>query len=65
MQREIIFSGALLPTLVPVFLATGILMLLIDRLLARWGIYSLVWHPALFRAAIFAGIFSGIGLCIY
>ncbi len=65
MQREIIFSGALFPTLVPVFLATGILMFFIDRLFARWGLYSHVWHPALFRAAIFAGIFSGIGLCIY
>lgn len=65
MPREIAVLGALIPTLVPAFLATGVLMLFLDRLFARWGVYARVWHPALFRAAIFAGIFSGIGLSIY
>ncbi|MDE1942983.1 MAG: DUF1656 domain-containing protein [Betaproteobacteria bacterium] len=65
MPREIAVLGTLVPTLVPVFLATGMLMLFLDRLFARAGVYAKVWHPALFRAAIFASIFSGIGLYIY
>lgn len=62
MPREIAVLGTLVPTLVPVFVATGMLMLFLDRLFSRSGVYARVWHPALFRAALFAGIFSGIGL---
>lgn len=65
MPKEIPWFGTLIPTLVPAFLITGLLMLLLDRGFARWGLYSRVWHPALFRAALFASLFFAIGLIIY
>ncbi len=65
MIREFLLFDALVPTLVPVFLLTGCLMLFLDRLFAATGLYSIVWYPSLFRAAAFAILFSGIGLLVY
>lgn len=65
MSREIALSSVLMPTLLPVFLACVVLYLLVDYLFARIGLYRLVWHPALFRAALFVCMFSGIGLMLW
>ncbi|MGO4155222.1 DUF1656 domain-containing protein [Cupriavidus sp. YAF13] len=65
MPREIALSSILVPTLLPVFLACVLLYLLVDHLFARIGLYRLAWHPALFRAALFACMFSGIGLLLW
>jgi hypothetical protein len=32
---------------------------LLSRLLARWGLYRFVWHPALFDAALFIILLGG------
>ncbi len=65
MPREIILFGAQLPVLVPLFLGAGFGMLLLDRLFAIVGLYGLVWHPALFRVALFVCLFALMGLAIY
>jgi len=39
--------------------------LIVDAFFARKGIYSQVWHPGLFRVAIFMCIFSVSGLIFY
>ncbi len=65
MPREIALFSVLMPSLLPVFLACGVLYWIFDHLLARAGMYRLVWHPALFRVALFACLFSGIGLLLW
>jgi hypothetical protein len=39
-------------------------MWLIDSLLGRYGLYRFVWHPPLFRLAVFAGLFGLAGLLV-
>jgi len=65
MPREIALFSVLMPSLLPVFVACVVLFGLLDRLLARTGLYRQVWHPALFRAALLACLFSGIGLLLW
>lgn len=65
MPREIALFSVLMPSLLPVFLGCMVLYGVLDRLLARFGLYRRVWHPALFRASLFVCIFSGIGLLLW
>lgn len=62
MPREISFFGVLLPGLVPVFIGCLLLMVLIDLLAGRLGLYRHVWHPSLFRLALFVCLFGVAGL---
>lgn len=64
MPREIAFASLLLPTLLPVFIGCSAAYWLIDRILARAGVFRHVWHPALFRAALFVCLFSGVSLLL-
>ncbi len=64
MPREIVVAGALVPGLLPVFLFSLLLLWLLDRLAGRHGLYRHVWHPALFRSALFVCIFGGLGLLL-
>ena len=65
MPRETILFGAQLPVLVPLFLVAGLGMLLLDRLFAIFGLYGLVWHPALFRVSLFVCLFALMGLAFF
>lgn len=65
MPREVELLGATFPALVPAFLIAGIIMLALDRIFAISGLYRRVWHPSLFRFALFVSLFSGMGLVIY
>jgi hypothetical protein len=60
--REIAFSDVLVPGLLPVFVGCLLLMWLIDTLVGRYGLYRFVWHPPLFRLAVFIGLFGAAGL---
>jgi hypothetical protein len=62
MPREIAFLDALMPGLVPVFLLALLLQWALDWLFGRFGLYRHVWHPPLFRLALFAGVFGTLGL---
>jgi len=64
MPREIALSDVLMPGLLPVFVGCLLLMWLIDSLIGRYGLYRFVWHPPLFRLAVFAGLFSLAGLLV-
>lgn len=64
MPRELAVFGVLVPGLLLVFLLSLVLLWLLDRLAGRHGWYRHVWHPALFRLALFASIFSGFGLLL-
>lgn len=65
MWREVAFSGVLLPGLLPIFIGCLLLMWLVDTLIGRFGVYRYVWHPSLFRFALFACLFSAAGLLLF
>lgn len=65
MPREISIDGILIPGLLPVFIACIAILWLIDWLAGRWGFYRYIWHPALFRLSIFAGMFAALGLIFF
>ena len=64
MPREIPFAGTLMPGLLPLFAACLLLMILLDLLLGRIGLYRHVWHPSLFRLALFVCLFGAAGLLL-
>jgi hypothetical protein len=53
MSPEIDVAGIFISTLVPTALIGFVLTVLVRKLLARFGAYRHVWHPALFDAALF------------
>jgi hypothetical protein len=65
MPREIALGGALVPGLLLVFLACLLALWGIDWIVGRLGLYRYVWHPALFRLALFVGLFGAAGLLFY
>lgn len=64
MPRELDLFGVLLPTLIPLFVASLLLQGLLDRILGRAGVYRAVWHPALVRLCLLASIFCGLTLLL-
>lgn len=64
MPREIVIQGVLVPGLLPIFLGCLLLMVLVDVLIGRYGLYRYVWHPPLFRLALFACLFGLAGLLL-
>jgi len=58
MLREFALFGALAPSLLPYFLAAILLFVVVDRLIARLGLYRFVWHPPLARFGLFLCMFS-------
>ncbi|MET0331117.1 MAG: DUF1656 domain-containing protein [Dyella sp.] len=65
MPREIALGDALVPGLLLVFLACLLALWGIDWIVGRLGLYRFVWHPALFRLALFVGLFGVAGLLLY
>lgn len=65
MPREIALYGVLMPGLLPVFIGCLLLMVLLDLLLGRLGFYRYVWHPSLFRLALFVCLFGSAGLLLF
>jgi protein AaeX len=65
MPREIALGGVFVPGLLAWFVLSLGLLLLIDVVIGRFGLYRFVWHPALFRLALFVCIFGSIGLLLY
>ena len=64
MPRETALAGVLMPGLLPVFIGCLLLMWMIDSLIGRYGLYRFVWHPPLFRLAVFVGLFGVAGLLL-
>jgi protein AaeX len=65
MPREIALGGALAPGLLVWFVISMGLLLLIDVVIGRFGMYRFVWHPALFRLALLVCIFGSVALLLY
>jgi hypothetical protein len=65
MPREIAFLDAYMPAIVPIFILGAVLTWVLDRLLARTGLYRAVWHPSLFRASLLVCVCTTLGLFVY
>jgi protein AaeX len=64
MPHEIDIYGVLVPGLLPIFVGCLLLMVLIDMAVGRLGLYRQVWHPSLFRLAVFVCLFGAAGLLL-
>ncbi len=64
MPREIAVFSVLMPSLLLVGIVVSIGFVGLDLLLSRWGLYRLVWHPALFRAALYVVIFTATAMAL-
>lgn len=65
LPREIAVFDALVPALLFAFVVAGACSLMLDWLMARYGVYPYIWYPALFRLAVFVCLFAAFGLWIY
>lgn len=65
MNLVITLFGNEIPTLVVIFVMAGIVQIVLNRILADTGIYNYVWHPGLFRTALFVSLFTFASLTIY
>ncbi len=65
MPRELVVFGVVLPALVPLFLLCFVIMWRLDKVLSGRDVYRHVWHPPLFRLALFVVLFSLAGLLVY
>lgn len=65
MPLDITLLGIQMPTLLPIFVGVAILQILVDRIMSDAGVYKLVWHPGLFRTAVFVVLFTLPCLLIY
>ncbi|HML80452.1 MAG TPA: DUF1656 domain-containing protein [Thiomonas arsenitoxydans] len=64
MPREIDLFGVLVPGILVIFFGSLLIAGLIDGLLGSLGGYRYVWHPALFRLAVFLALFAATGLLL-
>ncbi|CAM2159715.1 MULTISPECIES: DUF1656 domain-containing protein [Paraburkholderia] len=64
MPREIEWFSLLVPGLLPILAGCVLLFVIVDLACARIGVYRHVWHPGLFRVALFAALFSGVALLL-
>ncbi|MDD5001033.1 MAG: DUF1656 domain-containing protein [Thiomonas sp.] len=64
MPREVDLFGVLLPGMLLIFVGCLLIVGLLDGLLGRLGGHRHVWHPALFRLAVFLGLFAAAGLLL-
>ena len=60
MLRELALFGALAPSLLPYFIAAIVLFVVVDRVVARLGVYRFLWHPPLARLGLFLCLFSAL-----
>ena len=64
MPPEIELFGVLMPSLLPVFLLSLVAMVVLDLAIGRVGLYRHLWHPSLFRFALFVCLFGAAGLLL-
>ncbi|WNL46641.1 DUF1656 domain-containing protein [Dyella sp. BiH032] len=63
--NEIALADALVPGLLLVFFGSLLALWAVDTLVGRFGLYRFVWHPPLFRLALFVCMFGAAGLLLF
>ena len=64
MPHEIALGGTLVPTLLVLFVAMLAVFWGLDWVAGRYQLYRYVWHPSLFRIAVFLVLFSSVALLL-
>lgn len=65
MSRDVAVFEALVPTIVLLFMLGAALTWVLDSVLARVGLYRVVWHVSLFRVSLLVVVCCALGLTIY
>ncbi|WP_027815099.1 DUF1656 domain-containing protein [Paraburkholderia bannensis] len=65
MPRDVAFLDAYIPAIVLLFILGAALTWVLDSVLARTGLYRIVWHPSLFRVSLLVVVCCAIGLAVY
>lgn len=65
MPREIPLFDALIPAILLILIVSAVLYFLLERLMQTVDLAAYVWHPALFRFAVFVILFSSLSLWWY
>lgn len=65
MNLIISIFGVQIPTLIVILVLCFIIQILVNKIFNENGVYDFVWHPGLFRTAVFACIFTSLSLIIY
>jgi len=65
MPRDVALLDAYFPALVLLFILGAAITWVLDSLLARAGVYRVVWHPSLFRVSLLVIVCCALGLAVY
>lgn len=65
MPRDIALFDVYVPMVLLTTIAGAALSWALDRVLAYFGVYRLLWHPPLARASLLACIVCLFGLAVY
>ena len=65
MPRDVAFLDAYIPAIVLLFILGSAITWVLDSVLARIGLYRIVWHPSLFRASLLVSVCGLLGLAVY
>ena len=65
MPREIAIADAFVPSILLLYLGCLLILWIVDTVAGRRGWYRYVWHPSLFRVALFFCLFGAAGLLLY
>jgi len=65
MPHEIALGDALVPGILLIYAGCLLVLWAVDTIVGRYGLYRYVWHPSLFRVAVFFVLFGAAGLLLY
>lgn len=65
MSHIVSLYGVQFPALILVFILAGVVQVALNRVLSDLRVYEFVWHPGLFRTALFMCLFTSFSLIIY
>ena len=65
MPAQIALYGVFVPTVLLLAVACLVVFFALDRGLHALGLYRWVWHPALCRLALLAGLFCALYLVLF
>ena len=60
MKGEFDFAGIYLSTVVATAILAFVALFVLRKILLRIGVYRIVWHPALFDAALFVILWAAV-----
>lgn len=65
MPRDVAFLDAYIPAVFLLFILGSAITWVLDSVLARTGMYHIVWHPSLFRVSLLVIVCCALDLAVY